>query len=669
MQKVASSEQVDQLEKVVRAINVALANSALYPAGHPSYAESARVLHSALTTWLQLYGRLDLAFSPKGLLLGGEMIAREIASFSEIATYFYRRGLLALKVQRSVTEEEVSALLEAAKGSPEAVTEAGGIAPRLRGCPNLVARQLDFSRVAAAGGGQKASRDPDALWKDLVRLATESPSHGADRDGARRLEKVLQNPGAVADALNSAWDVDAQSGAARSGQVARKVLAEVFRISNRAPSALSANTRRLLGEVAARLRPEVILQFFDAKAASPSQENLQQELVHLCPDHAMADFLVSLLNRQDRIDQTLLNLFDRLSAVPDKCSSVATRLVANLTAMHREGRMNLPDLAAGIAKAMDGYHTNAFMSTVYKLTMDAIASAQSREPRLSPELARMVEEFENGQTAEQLLMVRIRLLLNVLWYENDPEAFIELVVQLADDAAALPRSELVALAPDLAKLLATKLVSGPAASEQRADNALRRLAAMVDVQWLVDMIPSADENSLRGISFALGGLGERALDPLIGACARALDPACRRRLIIVLAGMELDETRALSMVEQVLKKLKRPALRMQVMNLIACTRDRALLSALFSVLTRSFLRAPLLRYVVVSCGQNRVQESVPHLAALLKGPNPLRWLWRGALAASVRESLKRIGTPAAAEALRPAVSSPRPAAANRRRSS
>ena len=67
----SGSDKTAAFMELVRFINTAIRNSAMYPAGHPMLADSLKSLKAALDGWLGSEGKLDMAFTRSAVLVGG----------------------------------------------------------------------------------------------------------------------------------------------------------------------------------------------------------------------------------------------------------------------------------------------------------------------------------------------------------------------------------------------------------------------------------------------------------------------------------------------------------------------------------------------------------------------------------------------------------------------
>ena len=133
--------------------------SAMYPAGHPMLQESIKGLRAAADEWLNVEPKLVIAFTPDTIRLDGKPVKEKDAMWQSIADYMHRRGLLALSIDRGVTDKELSCLMDAIKDTPEVIAESGGVAQRLRDCAHIKVRESDY-RALLASSRSPAAADP-----------------------------------------------------------------------------------------------------------------------------------------------------------------------------------------------------------------------------------------------------------------------------------------------------------------------------------------------------------------------------------------------------------------------------------------------------------------------------------------------------------------------------
>jgi hypothetical protein len=289
------------------------------------------------------------------------------------------------------------------------------------------------------------------------------------------------------------------------------------------------------------------------------------------------------------------------------------------------------------------------MSAIYKLTMDSLPTAQQTASQLPSALGPLTKVYEAALSEDNLPWVRIRLFLNVLWFEEDPRSFDELSTLLIRSLTGLHADALRRIAREIAFLYATKLGRGSPELAEKAAAALHRMTTVVDAPVLLELVPQADEALLHGIGRALGGLGEDALSGLLDASLRSADPTAKRRIASLITAPEFSRARVKTLVRIV--RRGDPPHRREMLQVLVRTGDPRILSALFTKLDRRLSASPLMGDLVAACSEARMEEAVPYLAELRRKGIRSGWFRHQALRAAAAEALRRIGSPAALHVL------------------
>jgi len=644
MTKGQTKDRPVRLATLVHALDSTIQTRSIYPPRHPMLAESVKNTKAALETWFRSEGKLELGFSPKNLLLDGQFIKDENPCFAAVATYFHARGLLALSMTRSVSESEITTLFEALRGTPEAIAEAGGVAGKVRSCAHITIKEIDYSTVLASSR-RTAVSDPIRLWESLCRMGDLT------KLTADTLMSTIKDSGKVVGALNTAYT---RAGKDRDGVTAkiRQMLGSIGRESAKLSHSHDQPLRQSLVSIATKLNPELVASLFDNGVGDSETSALQEMLLDDLPEGAVADLVVSVMERKGKIDRNLIDLFGKLSAKPRRSTAVSSLVADKL-------RQSSPFKGGDVAEIRDAIHEalniaprDDFMTKVYKLMVDTVSEKVSHVANLSPTLKALVRDYEARVESANVDREKAELLLNVLWFESDPLQFKKFSDMLLESLQTCPKDRINALARDALKLYSEKIGADPSQQgfARESEAALGQVGKLVGVPFLVSLIPQASERELRGIGCALDGLETNSVDAFLQAFLKERSIAGKERLAIMLSAMAVTGKQMKHLVSA-LRKERDAKGRDILLGVFLGTGDGTRTDGLFAELGKGLFVSKHLRAAVRVCGERRVAGAVRHLTNILAVRPRLDWRGWGSLRTSAALSLLQIGSPEARQTL------------------
>ncbi len=644
MAKELTNEKLVPFAALVHALDGAIQTRSIYPPKHPMLAESAKGLKVALDAWFRIEGKLDLGFSPKNLLLNGQFVKDKDPVFVSMANYFHSRGLLALTVTRGVSETEIGTLFDAFRGTPEAIAEAGGVATQMRACAHITIKEIDY-RVVLAASRRNAASDPIRLWESLCRMGDSA------NPTSETMMAAIKDTGKVADAVNAAFAVSGKDRAAVTAKI-WQVLGAFGRETAKLTRGEDRPLRQSLSVIAAKLNPELLVSLFEKGGVDPETRELQGMLLNDLPEDVVAGFIVSIIDRQGKIDRNLIDLFGKLSARPARSTGVSSLVAEKLLQESQSRGGGLDEIREAIQEALKIAPRDDFMSKIYKLTVDTVSEKVGLVSELSASLKALVQDYEKRVQPANTDRERAELLLNVLWFESDPVYFRKFSDLLIDSMQNSPADRVNELARDALTLYSEK--SGADSSERaiarESEIALSRLGKITGAPFLVSLIPKATDSELRGIGLSLDGLDSSSAGTFLDAFLAERSILGKERFAIMLSGIPFTEEQ-MEKVVAALDKESDPKGRdiMLAVLLGGCDEKRA--HALFAKLRKGFFVNAHLRAAVRICGERRMHGTVPHLANILAVRPRLDWRGYHSLRTAAATSLIQIGSPEARQTL------------------
>ncbi|MGD9874544.1 MAG: hypothetical protein AB7T27_09780 [Kiritimatiellia bacterium] len=641
-----SSDKVAAFMDVVRSINTALRNSAMYPAGHPMLTASVKSLKAALDGWLGSGGKLDMAFSRSAILLGGKPVKEGNPVLAGLADHFHQRGLLALTIRPGITAPEVSALLAAIKDPPEVIAQSGGISAKLRLCPHLIVKQIDYSTLLARGGSQAGGASDVNLVQILCDAEKGARAGILSAATVEGMSAALAGEKKFAAAVNEMFAPPA----GRRGEAAKniwRVTGRVVRLCKGAPSEKAAETLRHLSAVLAELKPEALAALFGEQAAEEGMDDLQRMALQAIPDERLSEMITAHITREGQVDGSLMNIFMRLSARAGASSGLAQSVAKKLSGLDHD---RLATVQGALEDALKTAAKNEFMSQVYQLTVDSLAEKSRATIATDGVVATLVSNYEKLRDPARVDEEKIMLLLNILWFEDDPGSFREFSGKLLDTLSRCREEIRSSMALDALRVFWEKTRPGTyPAIVREAVSGLRRAGPIAGPRALVSLIPVSSQTQLEEIGSLLSANEAESEQALLDLLFSGDDREVGPKISLALAFMKPSAGRVEEMARAIGRE-RNIETRRATLRMLAESRDKTVLENLFAFFAGPLAPHRILPELVEECGRGRVAEAVPFIAGLLNRysmPVP----GRARVVQTAVESLCHIRSPEAAAVL------------------
>jgi HEAT repeat protein len=612
-----------------------------------------------------------------GLLYNALPVLPELKPFKQFARECYNRHLSEIRFHSGATTRDVIGLCRVLFEPPEQIAAAGGIEQRLWDLQvdGVTVRTASTKIVDTELDDVAPELDPEEQWPPSFQRIDElvDAAYGARPRDQRLLVRFVQNPRLVARYLGEL----ASSG--RGGRPLTNLIAgRVVSMAHAASAELAEDQPaiyRAIAEALLGLDPE-------------TRRGVLAE--RLLPD-ARVDETVASVMRQFEIGELCKALVEGLSPDPVSRDGLS-RALRNLAVISMQPKELILE-AAGEALAESGMDGDSIATILENASPTQIRRPESTDRRDLESIIRLVdlapvaEEAETAETAALRAEVAdgisdsdvLLTLVTLVSIERRPEVFASLMGMLEDGLGLLLEWGEFGEAADAVSMLAA-VRTDPTVEEQqrtRVDAALRAMAQPRAMREVVMALryhhrDSPEAESCRRLLSVLGG---HSIAPLLEVLADEPDMAARKSLvdlISMLAPGHADElaakitdprwyfvrnvvailgaTRERSALPPLARTLRHsdPRVRRETIRAAAGIKDKLAEEMLVAALSDDDPQNVALaaRYL----GTLGLDSAVPHLASLALGEG------RGSADPAARieavESLGRLGTPAAAEALR-----------------
>ncbi|MFH1288863.1 MAG: hypothetical protein ABII25_09255, partial [bacterium] len=107
MEKPLSKEKIQILDFILRNLNFALKNNALYPPSHPYFGTSVKNFKESLDACFIEEDKISLKISEGNVVLNGFSFKEKKENYSNIADYFHQRGMAGILFMQGLQTDEL----------------------------------------------------------------------------------------------------------------------------------------------------------------------------------------------------------------------------------------------------------------------------------------------------------------------------------------------------------------------------------------------------------------------------------------------------------------------------------------------------------------------------------------------------------------------------------
>ncbi len=517
MQDNLPKEKIELFDRLIKSLGVAISNCALYPPGHPSFQSSIGVFKESLDKWQTAEGDIEIGVSPDNILLNGDFVRKGNQPYKDVADYLHKRGIVAVSFAADIEIEELYGFFTVIRTDLKTFYEKGGISKNLAKTQHLTVKEVDYSAlltsVKAEGG-----MDENKMWQSLSSLTKELRGGRLPDSKAEFLRDFLKDKKRSAAVLNRIYR-DAISKV--EDQAMTEDVREAFSRINKhlwdtkVPDAGGANKE--LSDIVLNLDPGLIASLFADKGAEGGGD-LSSEMFEGFSDDQMAEFISSLIQNGNGINENLLKLYNKLISGSGRSDNVMAMVTDKLFEKKLLDKNALSGLQETIKDLFNEHPENDFVTQIYKLTVDAFVEKGESPSGWEGEHSGLVRDYIEFLKADNMKKERLRLILNVLWLENNPEQFKKfcgILMEAFRDVLDNKMTESVRESFDLFtdKLRPNQLSNASIAEE--AKEAFRKISGNDTIMKLLSLVPDANRRRLEDIADILAKRKEDAAGPLL----------------------------------------------------------------------------------------------------------------------------------------------------------
>ncbi|MDP2913174.1 MAG: hypothetical protein Q8N91_04120 [Candidatus Omnitrophota bacterium] len=537
-----SKEKVGLSDRLIQSLGLALTNSALYPPDHPVFNSSMKSFKVILDKWLIAEGKVELGISPNNILLNGAFVKEDSALYGGVAAHLHKKGLMAVSFTEGVDMAELLQFFSFLKNDADVISEKGGIAKNIGIMPHLMIKEVDYSSLLTSAK-TAAAIDEKTMWQLLSGMGKELKQGRLCKSNAEFITGFLKNPKKAAAMLNMIYkEAPAKPDGRSAAEEIRDVFSEMNKYFDRYPAGGEENTKKELVDIMSNLDPGLVVSLFKDKAVEDDTPDLADELFKGFPDDMTADFIASLMQSGNNVNEKMVRLFDRLLSGRDKSDGILSIVTDKLFNKKLLNRNALSALQNSIKDLFETHPDDDFIMQMYNLTVGAFLNKDKAAESGPGRYPALTGEYYESLKEDNLKKEKIRLLLNILWVENDTVRFKKASDILVSSFREILAPKHIKNIKEVFELLCEKLKPTAQMNDNAiastVKNTLERIGGGEITGTLISFIPEIGPEALDDIAYVLINAKEASAGRLLDLFMKEEDGVNRSKFGYVLSMLD-----------------------------------------------------------------------------------------------------------------------------------
>lgn len=545
-------EKLETFDLVVRNIRSAVKNSVLYAPGHPVFDSAVKNLKNSLDRWFRtMEDNFNLGISPNNLLLGGSYVKEKDEFYSELAGYLYPRGLIALSFISGVQMHELIEFFKIIKEDIRIIREEGGVAKKISSLRYIKVKEIDYSIILAEGKRSAAEKE---IWQTLLETAKESAETRLPESKFEFLLDFLKDPQKAASLLNKVYKQAQENmeGETLTGDVLQTV-GRMYKYFKEGSQEEKEFKNGIL-YVVMHLDKELAVKLFENNTVDGENFDLAQEILKDFSDEFVSDFIVSLIGEEGSVNENLLKIFEKLTYDKNRAETIVPAVADTLLQKSAWDKEAISKLQLSIQELFKKYPNSNFMSQMYKITVHTFVDSEINDFIISGKLSSLAQGYIESVKEEQLRKSLLELLLNILWFEDEPVEFKKFTVKLMDILRDFLKSRDIMSVRKIFELFEEKLRPEQMQNSAIVSAVQEAKAEMTEkkvISEIIGLISLLNEVQLEDAIYVLLKAGHNYTAPLMETFVSEKDFRSREKIVYLLSKIEKD------MQESVMLQLER----------------------------------------------------------------------------------------------------------------
>jgi hypothetical protein len=387
--------------------------------------------------WFSNQDEFNLGISQDNLSLNGTFLEKKEDFYVEVASYLHVRGLSVLSISKGIDIKELNQFFDVIRGNRKIIKENGGILKYIKACEHVKVQELDYSALLVRENTEVAASEEDKVWQFLFNITEEIKLGKLPDSKVKFLIDFFTDTEKSAATLNTVYkEAVNQLQDEETVENIRGSVAQICQYFEKYSSDEARKIKVKLMNVITQLHPDLISTLFEKTVSGDHEFDLAEEITRDFSESDIADFIESLVSNEDTFNENLLKVFDKLAPDAEKNDNMIMMVADRLFSKRILNPNTLSELQMSIKEIFKKHPESNFMNQIYKITVDAVVNKKIDTlvyvARLSPLINKFVQSMEEGELKKDKLW----LLLNILWFEDNPaefNTFTEKIVSILPD--------------------------------------------------------------------------------------------------------------------------------------------------------------------------------------------------------------------------------------------
>lgn len=522
-----------RLAEFARSCKAAARAVSLYPGAHPAIAASLSRLAQA-TARMTEHGPCHLQVRNGTLLLDGAVPAKPDPSIAELAEVLYRHLIGALTVNVGANLDSWRTLLLLLARAPEEVRADGGIAHlwATAGGPSIEIQEIDYAEVLREKQGHAATLD------QILSAALAGPQVQLDDSAMRALIDIVGDPARLDELMAQLDDATAEQGVDVKTAAFISLLRGLTEyLARHNPERLEA-TFRQMGHAAGRLSAEGMVNLLAQRQrpeAMCGSINVVGAVTDRMSDGSVVQFVAGSVVAEHGATDRLAHAFQSLVPEMNRQRQLLSLAEEEVAASALGKEETFAELWERVEKMLTSYSDANFVSDAYGRELSNARTRATEVEQASDDPPERIAAWIATVNDSTLRSLDQQLLRDLLVIEDDATRWRDIAHTTIGHADDLVRVGYF----DQAWLLAEAVVTesdGRAERQAHARSALERFGRGTMMKHVAAHLRSADDAACERFKRLCHAMGTAIVAQLAEALSAEQDARSRRRLREILVG-------------------------------------------------------------------------------------------------------------------------------------
>jgi hypothetical protein len=520
-------ETAAQFAEFARACKAAARAVALYPGSHPAIGASLARLTQA-TARLATTGPFKLQVRADSMLLDGSAAPRPDPAIGELADVLYRHTIGALTVNGAADAQSWRTLLLLLARSPEEVRGDGGIA-RLwatAGGPSLDIVEIDYAEVLREKQGDAATID------QIIAAAIAGPQLQLDDSTLQALLGIIGDPEKLQQLMAQLETATAPGGIeAKTAALLNLLRGLAEQVARTNPKQLDGVFQQV-GQAAGRFSTDSMVTLLaqrDKPEAMAGPINVVGAVADRMTDASVAQFVAGAVIAEGGATDRLAHAFQALVPERDRQRQLLALAETEVAATDMGQDASFSELWGRVEGMLTSYSDETYVSTEYGRELTSARARAVDVERVSDDPPDRVAEWLATVSDSALRSLDHYMLLDLLAIEEDALRWRDVAQTVIAHADDLVRVGHFDPAWQLAEAVVDRAAERPE-REPHARSALAQFGRGSIMKHVAVHLRGANDEGYERFKRICHAMGTSIIAPLAEALSTEQDARSRRRL-------------------------------------------------------------------------------------------------------------------------------------------